>query len=159
VADKQWELDKDKVNRLNELQSEIDSLKGAVSKPQPTILKQNGDVIDVKAEPVAEPTELEMMTERFGNVLDSFSTAVRTGRMMVAVYWQEDDHVKLVRHTHGFNTGDYETACRLLRENLLGEPAAETVRPLPRANVIKAKPSEVLFGKPADEMPEQPEKK
>jgi hypothetical protein len=157
VSGNEWELSPEKVNRLNELQKEMDELRA--SNPAQALVKPNGDVIDVESKPVEEPSEFDLMTARYGNILESIATAVKSGRMMVAVYYQENDRVMLSRHTHGFNTGDYETACRLLRENLLGEPSAETVRPLPRANVIKAKPSEVLFGKQPDEMPEKPETK
>lgn len=94
------------------------------------------------------PSQFELYKERVANVMETVAAAFRRGRLMVAIFSIEAGQIHLTRHTHDFPPDDFEAATNLLREDLARELGmADRKAPLPRANVVRPKPMDLMFGR------------
>jgi hypothetical protein len=153
VPEQKWDIDPEKVKRMEELRSEMDDIKQSQMQDVPVHEMPADNTIEVDATPIDENMEA-----RLASIDESIRLAKESGRFIAAMFYRVGDtiHLRLDRHEFGPEE-DFGRACDLLREQLLGEVQPEQIKPLPRANPEQRNPMKVLFGEEDNDQKENGE--
>lgn len=100
----------------------------------------------------AENVELVNYKSMVAGIHEHLAAAMNEGPYMVVIFSSHDGVLHTHRHNHGIVEDDFELCEREFKRNLAGEtgPPADAA-PLPRANVLRPKPMDIMLGKAQEE--------